>query len=186
MKLVHAADLHLDSPLRGLERYEGAPVERVRGATRRALENLVEFCIEEGAELLLLAGDLYDGNWKDYSTGLFFAKQMSRLREAGIRVALIRGNHDAASQITKHLRLPENVLEFSQRKPETHVFEDLGIAVHGQSFATRDVTEDLATRYPQAVPSLLNVGLLHTCAGREGHDPYAPCSVETLISKGYD
>ena len=187
MKLVHAADLHLDSPLRGLERYEGAPVEQIRGATRRALENLVDLCVEEDARLLLLAGDLYDGNWKDYSTGLFLAKQMSRLREAGIRVALIRGNHDAASRITKHLRLPDNVLEFSQRKPETHVFEDLGIAVHGQSFATRDVTEDLAVRYPQAVPGVLNVGLLHTCAtGREGHDPYAPCSVETLLSKGYD
>lgn len=186
LKLVHAADLHLDSPLRGLERYEGAPVERIRGATRRALENLVELCIDEEARLLLLAGDLYDGNWKDYSTGLFFAKQMSRLREAGVQVALVRGNHDAASQITKHLRLPENVVEFSTRKPETHVFADLGIAVHGQSFAARDVTEDLAACYPSALPGLLNIGLLHTCAtGREGHDAYAPCSVETLLSKGY-
>jgi DNA repair exonuclease SbcCD nuclease subunit len=162
-------------------------VERIRGATRRALENLVDLCLEQGARLLLLAGDLYDGDWKDYSTGLFLAKQMSRLREAEIRVALIRGNHDAASRITKHLRLPENVVELSHRKPETHKFEDLGIAVHGQSFATRAVTEDLAASYPQAVPGLFNVGLLHTCAtGREGHDSYAPCSVDTLIAKGYD
>jgi DNA repair exonuclease SbcCD nuclease subunit len=187
VKLVHAADLHLDSPLRGLERYEGAPLESIRGATRRALENLIDLCLDEAVDLLLIAGDLYDGNWRDYSTGLFFAKQMSRLREAEIPVVLIRGNHDAASQITKHLRLPENVHELAARQPETRLFERLGVAVHGQSFARRDVSEDLAAGYPPACSGLFNVGLLHTCAsGREGHDPYAPCSVETLASKGYD
>ncbi|MET0794600.1 MAG: metallophosphoesterase, partial [Polyangiaceae bacterium] len=72
MKFVHAADLHLDSPLAGLSKYEGAPVEQIRGATRRALENLVKLCIAEHAELLVIAGDLYDGDWRDYSTGLFF------------------------------------------------------------------------------------------------------------------
>ena len=187
MKFVHAADLHLDSPLRGLVRYEGAPVDRIRGATRRALQNLVDLCLAETVDLLLIAGDLYDGNWKDYSTGLFFAKEMSRLRHAGIPVVLIRGNHDAASQITKHLQLPDNVIELSTRKPETRILESLGVAVHGQGFGTRAVTEDLAVRYPDAVAGLLNIGLLHTCAtGREGHENYAPCTVETLASKGYD
>lgn len=187
MKFVHAADLHLDSPLRGLERYEGAPVARIRGATRRALENLVDLCIAEAVDFLLIAGDLYDGNWKDYATGLFFAKQMSRLRQAAIPVVLIRGNHDAASQITKYLQLPDNVIELATRKPQTHVFESLGVAVHGQGFATRAVSDDLAQRYPDAVRDLFNIGLLHTClTGREGHEPYAPCGLETLRSKGYD
>ena len=71
MKFVHAADLHIDSPLRNLSRYDGAPAERIRRATRQALENLVELCLEEGAELLVIAGDLYDGEWRDYATGLF-------------------------------------------------------------------------------------------------------------------
>src|SRR4051812_29910913 len=113
MKFVHAADLHLDSPLRGLDRYEGAPVEQLRGATRRALENLVALCLSEKADFLLLAGDLYDGGWKDYRTGLFFAAQMSRLRAADIPVFFVRGNHDAESNITRSLRLPENVRELS-------------------------------------------------------------------------
>jgi DNA repair exonuclease SbcCD nuclease subunit len=187
LKIVHAADLHLDSPLCGLERYEGAPVARIRGATRRALENLIALCLEEQAALLLIAGDLYDGNWKDYSTGLFFASQMARLRAGGTRVVFIRGNHDAASQLTKSLRLPENVRELDTRRPETVIFEDLGVAVHGQGFATRAVTDDLAARYPPRLPDLLNVGLLHTSAGgREGHENYAPCQIETLIAKGYD
>ena len=77
VKFVHAADLHIDSPLRGLDKYEGAPAARLRAATRRALENLVALCIEEQASFLLLAGDVFDGGWKDFSTGLFFASQMS-------------------------------------------------------------------------------------------------------------
>ena len=76
MKFVHAADLHIDSPLRGLARYEGAPIEAVRGATRRAMQNLVDLCLEEGAAFLLIAGDIYDGDWKDYGTGLFFLNQL--------------------------------------------------------------------------------------------------------------
>ncbi len=187
LKIVHAADLHIDSPLRGLDRYEGAPVERLRGATRRALENLVALCIEERADVLLLAGDVFDGTWKDYSTGLFFVAQMARLREANVPVVIVRGNHDAASSVVKALRLPENVHELSARKPETFELRDAGIAVHGQSFSQRVTTEDLAARYPDRVPGVFNIGLHHTSIdGREGHEPYAPTSIETMRSKGYD
>jgi DNA repair protein SbcD/Mre11 len=187
VKLVHAADLHVDSPMRGLERYEGAPVDAMRGATRRALESLVELCLDEGARLLLIAGDVFDGEWKDYSTGLFFARQMSRLREGDVQVAWIRGNHDAASHIHKHLALPANVRELSSKRPGTLEYEALGVAVHGQGFAKRAVDADLAARYPDALPGWLNVGLLHTSlGGRPDHAPYAPTSVETLASKGYD
>lgn len=187
MKIVHAADIHLDSPLRGLTRYEGAPIDQIRGATRRALEGLVELCLSEGADLLLIAGDLYDGNWKDYNTGLFFVSQMARLRAADVPVVVIRGNHDAASQITKSLRLPENVTELSTRRPETKHFPKLSVAVHGQGFADKAVTENLAAGYPNALSGLVNIGLLHTSAGGyDGHQTYAPCTVETMAQKGYD
>lgn len=187
MKWLHAADLHLDSPLRGLDRYEGAPVERFRKATRRALEHLVDLCLDEEVDLVLLAGDLFDGDWKDYATGLFFAKQMSRLREGEVQVVWIRGNHDAASRLTKHLGLPKNVRELATRRPETIELPELGVAVHGQGFPKRAVTEDLAARYPEPVPGAWNIGLLHTAlGGRQGHAPYAPTSVEVLRQRGYD
>lgn len=187
MKFVHAADLHIDSPLRGLDRYEGAPVARLRGATRRALENLVALCIEERVSFLLLAGDVFDGNWKDFSTGLFFAAQMTRLREAGIPVVLVRGNHDAASSVTKNLRLPDNVRELSPKKPQTIDLVDASVCVHGQSFAQRVTTDDLALRYPDANRAVFNIGLLHTSLdGREGHEPYAPTTFDVLKGKGYD
>lgn len=186
-KFIHTADVHLDSPLRGLERYDGAPLERIRGATRQALKNLVELAIAEEVDLVLIAGDLYDGDWKDYNTGLFFAAEMTRLREAGIKVYLISGNHDAGSQIHRQLRMPDNVHRLSAKRPETVLLEHLGVAIHGQGFARPAVTDDLAAGYPMAVADFFNIGLLHTSAnGREGHAPYAPCSVAGLIAKGYD
>ncbi len=187
MKFIHAADVHLDSPLRGLDAYVGAPVEQLRGATRRAFENLVDLCVEEKVSLLLLAGDLYDGDWPDFNTGLYFAHQMARLDAAAVHVAMVRGNHDAVSRLTRRLQHPGNVHCFSDRKSESKLWDDLQVAVHGQSYGSSNMTDNLAASYPQPVSGWLNIGLLHTALdGREGHDPYAPCSVAELKGHGYD
>ena len=186
-KFIHAADIHLDSPLLKLDAYEGAPVGEIRGATRRAFENLVQTAVDEKVAFVLIAGDLYDGDWKDYNTGLYFVSQMGKLREAGIPVFVAAGNHDAASSITKSLRLPENVRLFPADQPGTIRFEGFDVALHGQSFGSPAVTTDLSRRYPGAVPGCFNIGLLHTCVnGREGHAPYAPCTLDALRDKGYD
>jgi DNA repair protein SbcD/Mre11 len=184
---IHAADIHLDSPLTGLEQYEGAPVDKIRSATRDAFKNLVDTAIERKVAFVIIAGDLYDGDWKDYNTGLFFASQMVRLQKELIKVFLIRGNHDAASLITKELKLPENVIEFSIRQPESFVIDSLGVAIHGQGFASRSVEENLVKNYPKRKDGYLNIGILHTSAtGREGHENYAPCSIDDMKEKGYD
>ncbi len=186
LKFLHAADLHLDSPLRGLERYEGAPVDEIRSASRRALENLLDLAIEEKVDFVLIAGDVYDGDWKDYNTGLFFVNCMRKLEVADIPVYLLSGNHDAASVITRKLRLPDNVHEFSNKKPTSFSIDALNVAIHGQGFATRAVTENISEAYPQGDPQSFNIGVLHTCLdGKPGHDPYAPCSVEGLRAKDY-
>ena len=162
MRFIHCADIHLDSPLRGLERYEGAPVEEVRGATRRAFENMVQCALREKVDFVVIAGDLYDGDWPDFNTGLFFAKAMAELGESGIAVYVIRGNHDAASKLTRSLPLPKNVHLFPDKAPGTQTDDNLGLAVHGQSFATAAVLDDLAVNYPQALPGYFNLGVLHT------------------------
>jgi len=184
---LHAADIHLDSPLRGLDRYEGAPVDEIRGATRKALVKLVDLAIREDVAFVVLAGDLYDGDWKDFDTGLFFVSQMSRLREAEIPVFGVYGNHDAASKITRSLRLPDNVTFFPTAAAETHRLDSLDVALHGQSFARQCTTADLAKDYPAPVSGCFNLGILHTSmAGKEGHDRYAPCSESCLRDSGYD
>ena len=186
MKFVHAADPHIDSPMKGLAAYPGAPVEAMRGATRQAFESLVDMCIAEQADLLLIAGDVYDGDWKDFSTGLYLRSQLARLREQGIQVVMIRGNHDAASVITRNLKLP-GIHVLRHDRPDSVVLDELGVVVHGQSFANRSVTENLAAGYPAPLPGLVNIGLLHTClGGYADHANYAPCALEQLAGHGYD
>lgn len=185
-RFLHAADTHIDSPLEGLDAYDGAPVEALRGATRAAFENLVRLALEEAVDFVLLAGDIYDGDWKDFNTGLFLTRQLRRLRERGIPVYLIAGNHDAASVLTRKLTLPDNVHVFSTRTAESMEVSGLPVLIHGRGFPHRAVPENLALEYPARRPDLFNIGLLHTSlTGAPGHDAYAPCSLADLAGKGY-
>ncbi len=185
-KFLHAADIHLDSPLRGLARFESAPVEAIRGATREAFTKLVDLALDEEVAFVLLAGDLYDGDWKDYNTGLFFTQQMGRLNEADIRVFVVAGNHDAESKITKRLSPPPNVAFLSTKEPQTILLDEIEVAIHGQGFSDRHVTDNLAAGFPASIEGSFNIGLLHTSLnGRPGHSDYAPCTRNELIGKGY-
>lgn len=187
MKFIHAADLHIDSPLKGLDGYAGAPLERLRGATRQAFLGLVAAAIERRVDLIVLAGDIFDGNWQDFRTGLFFREQLVRLTRAGVRVFIAKGNHDAESQITRQLPAVEGVHLFSSRGCETIRLDDLGVALHGRSFPQRAVNEDFVSGYNPPVPGLFNIGVLHTSlTGSPDHDPYAPTSVAALSACGYD
>jgi DNA repair protein SbcD/Mre11 len=186
-RFIHTGDIHLDSPLKGLSGQQGAAAERIRTATRAALDNLVSQAIEEQVAFVIIAGDLYDGDWRDYQTGLFFVRQMGRLAQAEIPVFLLYGNHDAESQITRRLVLPANVRVFSARRPETFLLEDCAVALHGESFRQRDITENLVPAYPSPTAGCFNLGVLHTgLGGMGGHVNYAPCAMEDLVNKGYD
>jgi len=187
VKFIHTADIHLDSPLHRLEAYEGTPVDEIRQASRRAFENLIDLALGESVNFVLIAGDLFDGDWKDYNTGLYFIRQVRRLYDVNMQVFIVSGNHDAAGQVTKTLPYPDNTHVFSPRKPETITIDELKVAVHGQSFSKSAVTDNLAVRYPEPITGYFNIGLLHTSlTGRAGHENYAPCSVEDLQNRGYD
>jgi len=184
MKFLHAADIHLDSPLAGLHARGDLPDMVIRHCTRRAFAKMIDLAIAEDVAFVVIAGDLYDGDWKDFSTGLFFAEQMRRLARPCF---LLRGNHDARSVITRNLRPPEHVREFSSRTCETITLPELGVALHGHSFPNRAVPEDLSAGYREPLPGMLNIGVLHTSADDPGeHETYAPCQVSALALKGYD
>jgi exonuclease SbcD len=185
-RFLHAADLHLDSPLRGLEADPAAPVELIRGATRRALGRMVDLAIEQKVDFVLIAGDIYDGDWPDFGTGLFFNSQMRRLAQAAIPAFAIRGNHDAANRMTRSLRMPD-VTIFDHDRAQTSRLEAIGVAIHGQSFADQAVADDLSRDYPRPLDGWFNIGLLHTSAeGYAAHARYAPCDLSRLKSHGYD
>ncbi|RYE72950.1 MAG: DNA repair exonuclease [Oxalobacteraceae bacterium] len=187
MRFIHAADIHLDSPLRGLSAYQDAPADLLRGATREAFSQLVSTAIDEQIDFMVIAGDLYDGDWPDFNTGLFFCSEMGRLHRAGVPVFLLFGNHDAESHMTKALRMPGNVQCFSANGSQVHTIDKLRVALHGRSFKVRDTTENLVSSYAEPVRDYFNIGVLHTALeGYVEHPNYAPCTLEELHAKGYD
>ncbi|HVC60177.1 MAG TPA: DNA repair exonuclease [Acetobacteraceae bacterium] len=188
-RFLHAADLHIDSPLRGLEADPDAPADRIRTATRAAYTNLVDLALHEQVAFVLIAGDLFDGEWQDWRTGQFFAQETARLTRAGIRVFCIRGNHDAASVVTGRLVLPDGARMLRTDQPESIRLAELNVVIHGQSFASRNVPDDFVSGYPSPVAGLLNIGVLHTSAApgdRGPHPKYAPCTVGQLVGHGYN
>ena len=190
-RFLHAADIHLDSPLQKLAAYEHAPVERIRDASRAALAAMVDLAVQQRVDAVLIAGDLYDGNWTDHNTGLQFVRQAARLIDEGISVLVIRGNHDAASVITTSLALPDNPdgspIMIDAARTEAREIESAGLMVHARSFATRVEADNMAIDYGRPVGGLTNVGMLHTSlAGAEGHDTYSPTTAGYLTDKGYD
>ena len=187
-RFLHCADLHLDSPLRGLEADPDAPADAIREATRRAFSNLVEYAVNEGVDFVVAAGDLYDGDWPDWRTGRFLIERVGVLTRAGIPFVAIRGNHDAENIMTRRLELRgESARLLDHRKPETFRLPGLPVSIHGRSFPARAVTDNIAKDYPPPDTDRFNIGLLHTSIdGRPGHDNYAPCALAQLQDHGYD
>lgn len=188
-RFVHAADIHLDSPLRSLAMRHPDLAELIGNATRQAFVRVVDLCLEEQVDALLIAGDLYDGDQNSMKTARFLAEQLRRLDQAGIGTFIIRGNHDAMSKITKELVLPPSVKVFGGRAEAVDIPRARGqapIVLHGLSFSQPHAPESLLGKYRPAVEGAVNIGMLHTSlAGASGHDLYAPCSLADLRATGF-
>jgi DNA repair protein SbcD/Mre11 len=183
---LHAADLHLGSPLLGLSVKDPEIARRFASASREAFRALIDQAISAKVAFAVIAGDIYDGEWKDNTVGLFFNREISRLTREGIPVYIVKGNHDAESVVTKTMPKPEGVTVFGTRKAETHRIEHLKVAVHGWSYEDRATAADFNLRYPAAVPGWFNIGVLHSsCEGKSAHTTYAPCSVQELAAHEY-
>lgn len=184
---LHAADIHIDSPLTGLSAKNEEFSKVVRGATRRAFSNLVDLAVSEQVDFVVIAGDLYDGTWKDQSTGQYAASQLARLSRAGIRAFIVFGNHDAESRISRHLTPPDGVHLLDNRKCQSIPLDDLGVAIHGRSYKDAATIENIAQTYCPPTPGLFNLAILHTALdGHPGHQSYAPCTLDELRSAGHD
>jgi DNA repair protein SbcD/Mre11 len=184
---VHAADLHIDSPLDALGCKDAVVAERFARAGRRAVEALVTETIASKAAFLLISGDIFDGDWRDVTTGLFFVRELGRLEREGIATFIVRGNHDFDHPMAKKLPYPASVRVFAAGKAQTLELPQQRVALHGRSFNARLVGPEFLHSYPARREGWLNIGLLHTALdGARGHESYAPCSVEDLKRFGYD
>lgn len=186
-RFVHTADLHLDSPLKSLALRDAALAEVIGNASRAVFTRIIDLCLEEGVDALLIAGDLYDGAQTSMKTARFLTQALRRLDAAGIETFIIRGNHDAESRITAQLVLPASVTVFgAQAGVERRNKGALDIAIHGISFARPHAPESLLGRFKAPVPGAVNIGMLHTSLdGAAGHDPYAPCRLADLQDSGF-
>jgi len=189
-RFVHTADVHLDSPLISLALRNEELAELIGIATRQAFSATIDLCIEEQADALMIAGDLFDGPRTSMKTAVFFASEMRRLDEAGIRTFITRGNHDALMRTFKKGDLPETVTMFGGRAEAVSIEGaevSPEVVVHGISFAEQAVPDNVVGRFKPPVDGAVNIGLLHTSlGGAVGHDTYAPCSVDDLASSGFD
>ncbi|MFK7893412.1 MAG: exonuclease SbcCD subunit D [Granulosicoccus sp.] len=186
VKFIHTADLHLDSPLASLAARNEALAELLQGASRQMLQTLVDTALEESVDALLIAGDLFDGDQRDVHTAMVLQRELRRLDAAGIPVFIIWGNHDAEAKLYKVLDFPDNVHAFDGRGGKRY-FADERAVVHGVSYIQRQTPDSLLGKFGKPDAHCFNICMLHTSlTGADGHNDYAPCTVNELVDKGYD
>jgi len=189
VRFVHAADLHLDSPFRGLRAVEPEIGEVLRDATFASYNKIIDLCIAEEADALLVAGDIYDSGDRSLRAQLRFRDGLQRLADVGIRSFVCHGNHDPLDGWEAQIDMPAGCHRFGPEVEAVPVdpSQPDGVVVYGVSFPQRDVHENLARRFQRDARHLYAIGLLHANVGRDtGHEPYAPCTVEDLERSGMD
>ena len=190
LRFVHAADLHLDSPFVGIKAIAPDNVaDALQDATFGAYENIINLCIDERVHALLVAGDVYDSADRSLRAQLKFVEGLKRLDDAGIRSFVCHGNHDPLDGWEARLDYPPGCMRFDTKAESVPVFEDdpERAVVHGISYPTRDVYDNLALRLGKGDPEAFSIGLMHANAGSDTtHVNYAPCSLEDLEKSGID
>jgi len=190
-RFIHAADLHLDSPFKGLSALPQAILDTVRESTFDALGRLVDTAIAERVDFVVIAGDVYDSADRSLRAQLRFQRAAETLAERRIPVYVVHGNHDPADGRQAALRWPEAIRFFPATEAECVIATDPVrgdlACIHGWSFPTAAVTDNPLPRFGSPRGGLYNVGLLHANAdGDPEHDNYAPCSVRELAASGMD
>ena len=191
VKFVHTADLHLDTPFKGLSSWNGQLACRLKNATLKSFQNTVDLCLREEVDFLLVAGDIFDSEDQSLKAQLQFIRELKRLDEQNIATYIICGNHDPRDSWVDALQLPPNTYMFGASEAEsfTHLKEGKpAVDIHGISYKEREVQKDLTPYYQlKKEPSPLSVALLHGTATTPGpHENYAPFRVEDIAGKNFD
>lgn len=191
VRFIHAADLHLDSPFKGLKNIPGNLLEQIKESTFQALKNIVDQAIQHDVDFVLLAGDIYDIEDRSIKAQVSLKNELLRLKETDIPVYLIHGNHDYQADKQAHLELPSNVSIFNE-EVETEILEVKSgetVSISGFSYNKRWIDERKIQAYPKRNKQTdYHIGLLHGFAEGQHteHARYAPFSLSELREKGYD
>jgi DNA repair protein SbcD/Mre11 len=189
ISFIHAADLHLDSPMVGLKHLPANILSRVRESTFTALGKLTSAAIDNNVDFVILAGDLYDGEDRSLRAQSRFRNEMKKLSQKGIPVYVIHGNHDHLNGSWVHLDMPSNVHFFSSDVEMKIFHTKRGEKVHlyGFSYLQRHILDKRIDDYQKQERADFHIGILH---GNEGggtdHDNYAPFTIKDLHEKEFD
>lgn len=186
---LHAADLHLDAPFKGLGRNAQWLSEELRQSVYTALENMVSLCLEKKPDALILAGDLHNGPESGLRAQFALRDACSAIADAGIAVFVAHGNHDPLRSAVQGL-WPTGVTVFNADTVETHTLyrgqEQLAL-VHGISHRSGNEHRNLGALFRRAPEALWQIGVLHCdVGGTEQRGRYAPCSLSELQAVGMD
>lgn len=180
-KVLHAADFHLDSAFRSLPEEQA----RLRRQESRELPGrLVDWANDHGAQLMLLAGDLFDSDRLYSQTAQMLAQALSRFRGT---VVIAPGNHDWLSAASPYRQpiWPENVHIFLGRGMERLTLPELGCTVYGAAFTAPEEAESGLRGFYAQPDGSARIMVLHGDVGsREGR--YRPIAPEEIASTGLD
>ncbi|MEA2074378.1 MAG: DNA repair exonuclease [Euryarchaeota archaeon] len=190
---IHTADLHLDSPFRGISEINEEISLELTEATFKAFNKIIDFGIKKQIDFLLIAGDIYDGADRSLRAQLRFRDGLKRLSEAGIKAYIVHGNHDSLDGWSANLDWPKNVYIFKGKSVEKVSVEKNGkkvAQIYGISFHNREIKTNLTYKFPKISKSkkaLFTIGMLHCNVGTNtGHEPYAPCTLQDLFTQNFD
>ncbi|MFP7295703.1 metallophosphoesterase family protein [Neobacillus niacini] len=189
ISFIHAADLHLDSPMVGLKHLPANILSRVRESTFAALERLTAAAIDHNVDFVVLSGDLYDGEDRSLRAQSRFRNEMQKLLQKDIPVYVIHGNHDHLDGSWVHLDMPANVHFFGSEVEMKTFHTKRGESVHlyGFSYQHRHILDKRVDDYQKVEPADFHIGLLHgNEGGKTDHDNYAPFSIKDLYEKQFD
>lgn len=188
-KFVHASDLHLGSPFKGLLSVEPRIGDYLLKAGYAAFDNILHICIQNKVDFLLVAGDVFDAEDRGLKAQIRFRDGLAKLARNGINSYVVHGNHDPLSGWTAQLDWPEGVKIFGDQIETVPNIRNGEILCHiqGMSYPRAEVRENLAQKFKRPNDSPFSLALLHANVGTNtGHEPYAPCSLEDLNSAGFD
>lgn len=187
-RFVHAADLHLDSPCKGIGKTNAEVGKILRAATFEAYDKLIQLCIDKQADALLIAGDVFDGADHSLVGQIKFVEGLTKLNNHDIPTFLCHGNHDPLDSWDAGLSIPDNVTRFGKDWECVPVNDSpTSPRVCGISYPTREVRQSLLNKFTPPASSHFTIGLLHANVGSDSsHDSYAPCTIDDLKRVGYD
>ncbi|MHA6251635.1 metallophosphoesterase family protein [Oceanobacillus sp. CAU 1775] len=188
---IHAADLHLDSPFKGLANTPEHIFKEIKESTFLALERLVATAIEKQVDFIVITGDLFDNEKQSLKAQIRLKKAFENLQENQINVYLSYGNHDYISGNIHEVAYPDNVYIFPDDTVRSFSFEKDGkalAAITGFSYVNRAVMQNKANEYRIQHPeATYQIAMLHgSIQGNNEHDTYAPFQLSDLTSKEFD